>query len=367
MPELPARPPLVPLICGPTAGGKSHLAVELALHLRDTHNITAQIVTADAFQVYQGLDIGTAKPTIEEQRGVPHHLVDIVDPATGQWCGTGGKGAEHSGLRGESPNANTYTPFTVDRWLQLANRTIAELHEKGILPIVVGGTHLYVKALLDGLFEGPEPNHALRAELSAMDPAARRAELERVDPRAAAKIHPNDMRRTVRALEVFRQTGTPISTLQTQWDQTSPSQSEGDGESASQSCAGSQSSNYLLIALDWPAELLNPRINARVKNMIAQGLVEEAHSLYTAGSLGPQAREALGYKQLIEHFERRCSLDEAIEKTKIETRRFAKNQRTWLKRLRTTRKSLWLAGDAPTPNAIQTIRDSFAQECAAHQ
>jgi tRNA dimethylallyltransferase len=285
------------VIVGPTAGGKSDLAVEVALGLIGSGR-AAEIVTADAFQIYRGMDIGTAKPTPEERRGVVHHLLDCVDP-------------------GES--------FTVSDWLGEANRIIGALKARGAVPIVVGGTHLYIKALLDGLFEGPEPDPALREELRTLSPAVRRAELERVDPAAAARIHPNDERRTLRALEVFRQTGRPISEHQSQWDRT-----------PRQDC--------VLVGLDWPSEQLNPRINARVKAMLERGLLEEVRLLRPR--LTGQAREALGYKQLLAFLEGGGTLEEAVEEIKIETRRFAKNQRTWLRRLRSTPGSVWI--DAAT-------------------
>jgi len=161
-----------------------------------------------------------------------------------------------------------------------------------------------------------------------MTQAERRAELERVDPSAAQRIHPNDERRTCRALEVYRQTGTPISELQRQWDRERRLRPEAEGA--------------VLVGLDWPAELINRRINARVREMMERGLLEETRGLWEAGRLGPQAREALGYKQLLAHLEGRWSLAEAVEQIKIETRRFAKNQRTWLRRLRTTPGSVWI-------------------------
>ncbi|MBI1189342.1 MAG: tRNA (adenosine(37)-N6)-dimethylallyltransferase MiaA [Tepidisphaera sp.] len=286
-------PLLTPIIAGPTAGGKSALAVELALRVRAgalaPHVTDAEIITADAFQIYRGLDIGTAKPTLAERRGVVHHLIDVVEPS-------------------ES--------FSVSQWLQAAEAAIAAVRGRGHVPIVVGGTHLYVKALLDGLFEGPGASPELRAELNALSPAALRAELERVDPKAAARLHPNDLRRSVRALEVFRLTGRPISELQTQWDnERGPSP-------------------YLLVTLEWPVEAINRRINERVRQMMAQGLEQEARRLEAAGVLGPQAREALGYKQLLHAFVSGSTIEDAVEEIKIETRRFAKNQRTWLKRLR---------------------------------
>ncbi|MCC6971490.1 MAG: tRNA (adenosine(37)-N6)-dimethylallyltransferase MiaA [Phycisphaerales bacterium] len=295
------------LIVGPTAGGKTDLGVELALRL------SGEVVTADAFQIYRGMDIGTAKPTPEERRGVPHHLLDIVDP----------------------PDS-----FTVHQWLALANRAIDDIASRGRVPIVVGGTNLYVKSLLDGLFEGPAPDAALREELRAMPPEARREELERVDPGAARRIHPNDERRTIRALEVFRQTGRPISEHQTQWD------------------APGTDASRLLVGLDWPIETINRRINARVRAMIERGLVDEVRAL--SAGLGAQAREALGYKQILAHLEGRMSLDDAVEKIKIETRRFAKNQRTWLKRLRLTPGSLWIdAGVTPREQWAELIERAW--------
>jgi tRNA dimethylallyltransferase len=287
-----------PIIVGPTAGGKSALAVEVAMQLGRETGVQGEVVTADSIQVYRGLDIGSAKPTAGEMRGVVHHLIDLVE-ATER--------------------------FSLHDWLVEVERKIEEIRGRGAVPIVVGGTHLYVKALVDGMFEGPEVDEQLRAELNARPLTELRTELERVDPVAAKKINAMDLRRTVRALEVYLSTGTPISMLQTQWDQ-----------------ARTRRTDCVIVGLDWPTELINRRINARVKMMYEQGLVEEARGLWSAGKLGVQSREALGYKQLIEHFEGRLKADEAFEKIKIETRRFGKNQRTWLKRLRMTPGSVWI-------------------------
>lgn len=287
-----------PVILGPTAGGKSALAVELCLRLNGAGRGPAEVVTADSMQVFRGMDIGTAKPTAEERRGVVHHLIDVVEPTE---------------------------PFSVDQWLKLAEAAIAEVRGRGGVPVVVGGTNLYVKALLEGLFDGPKADEALRAALSAMEPSARRAELERVDPEAAKRIHFNDSRRTVRALEVFRLTGTPISAHQSQWD-------------------GGMRPDAFVVGLEWPVEALNKRINARVKQMVSDGLVDEVRGLLEGNRLGRQAREALGYKQIAEAIEAGGSagaIDEAVERVKIETRRFAKNQRTWLKRFRMMEGSRW--------------------------
>jgi tRNA dimethylallyltransferase len=197
------------------------------------------------------------------------------------------------------------------------------------------------------MFEGPGQDEALRERLRSRGLPDLRAELERVDPAAAARIHSNDERRTVRALEVYHLTGTPISAHQRQWRETRADEG-GDGESD-----GPERPLHptLVIGLDWPIDAINRRINARVKQMIDRGLVDEARALWHARRLGPQSREALGYKQLIEHFEGRRTLDDAIEKIKIETRRFAKNQRTWLKRLRLTPGSLWIDAGATAPES----------------
>ena len=289
--------PRFPVIVGPTAGGKSTLAVRLSQRLSELGMPPGEVIAADSMQVYRGMDIGTAKPTVAERAGVAHHLIDLVDPS-------------------ES--------FSVDRWLKLAEPLIDDLRARGRTPIVVGGTHFYVKALLEGLFEGPQADPALRAAMAARPPAELRAELERADPAAAARIHPNDSRRTVRALEVLRLTGRPISEHQEQWDR------------------GRARPDAVLVGLDWAPADINRRINARVRDMEARGLVAEARGLWEAGRLGPQAREALGYKQLIECFEGRVGAADAIERIKIETRRFAKNQRTWLRRLRTTPGGVWV-------------------------
>lgn len=300
---MPAPSPFIPIIAGPTAGGKSALAVELAQSLA-SQGQAAELITADAFQIYKGMDIGTAKPTLAERQGIPHHLLDLRDP--------------------RDP-----TPFTVHDWLREANAAIADIQSRSKTPIIVGGTHLYAKALLDGLFDGPGADPALRDQLRAKGLPALREELERVDPAAAQRIHANDERRTIRALEVFHLTGKPISAHQTQWD-------------APQSEIPNPKTDipHRLIILDWPAELINPRINARVKQMMEAGFLDEVRTLHASGAFAPtanpQAREALGYKQLLAHVEGRTSLDDAVERIKIDTRHFAKTQRTWLKRLRIT-------------------------------
>lgn len=295
-----------PVIVGPTAGGKTALGVELAKRLTNQHAQPGQVVTADAYQIYTDLNIGTAKPTAEEMGPIAHHLINI---------------------------AQLKDRFTVHDWLARADPLVTDLLSQGVTPVVVGGTNLYIKAFLDGLFQAPEPSGEVKARVDAMTQPQRRETLAQVDPDAHARIDAADLRRTRRALEVYLQTGTPITQLQRQWDAEKPSRPEA-----------------VLVGLDWPNEAINARINQRVKIMVEQGLVEEARALFDRDAFGPQSREAIGYKQLIAHFEGRCSLNEAIERIKIDTRRFAKNQRTWLKRLRARKGAIWLNAEGkPAP------------------
>ena len=177
------------LIVGPTAGGKTSLSVDLAIRLPGG----GECISADSMQVYRGMDIGTAKPTHEERRGVPHHLLDVADPST--------------------------DGFTVAEWREQADEAVADIRSRGLWPIVVGGTNLYVRALLEGVFEGPAADPAIRAELEAMEPEKLRSMLEELDPVSAERIHPNDQRRTIRALEVHRLSGQTLSSQQQQWSE----------------------------------------------------------------------------------------------------------------------------------------------------
>ena len=288
----PNQPACV-LIIGPTAGGKTAISLALAEALARG----GECVSADSMQVYRGMDIGTAKPTPTEQAQVPHHLLDLVQPDEA---------------------------FTVDHWLDLAETAVEDIQSRGKHPLIVGGTNLYIQAFLSGLMDGPAPDESLRETLNAIDTSELRTELERVDPDAAVRIHPNDRRRTIRALEVFRLTGVPISSRQEQWS--TPSERD----------------HTVLLGLNYPAEIINQRINARVRMMMDQGLLEEVEGLYQSGHLGPQAIEALGYRQLVDHLEGQISLEEAIEQIKIRTRRFAKHQRTWLKRFQAQIVEHWI-------------------------
>jgi tRNA dimethylallyltransferase len=302
------------LILGPTAGGKTRLAIDLARALPGG----GECISADSMQVYRGMDIGTAKPTAAERAEAPHHLLDVADPAD--------------------------DGFSVDTWLRLAEEAIAEIRGRGRHPIVVGGTNLYVQALLAGLVDGPAPDPELRARLRDMDDASRRAWLERIDPDAARTIHPNDVKRTIRAIEVHERTGRPMSASQGGWE------------------SGEIRPDVRIVGLVWPVEAINRRINARVRAMVDAGLVDEVRRLHEAGALGPQAREALGYKQVIDHLEDRCPLDEAVEQIRIRSRRFAKQQRTWLRRFQRYPGVIWLeAGEQSSQELANNALAALAE------
>ncbi|MBI5863528.1 MAG: tRNA (adenosine(37)-N6)-dimethylallyltransferase MiaA [Planctomycetes bacterium] len=277
-------------ILGCTASGKAELGRALAAR------IDAEIVSVDSMKVYRGMDIGTAKPSRAQQAATPHWLIDAVDP---------------------------WEPFSAARFVELADEAILDILGRGKPVVVVGGTVLYFKALYEGLFPGPAAQPELRAEIrrraAEIGSEALHGELAAVDPVAASRIHPNDIRRIERALEVYQVTGRPISSHQTQWADATLRRPEW---------------NWRLIGLRRPRELANRRINDRVRRMVAAGLVEEARRIWSdPRGVGEQARQSVGYAELSEHFEGRASLEDAIERIKIDSRRLAKQQRTWLRRL----------------------------------
>lgn len=276
----------VTFIIGCTGSGKARLGVELARRLN------GEIISIDSMKVYRRMDVGTAKPTPETQRLVPHHLIDVVEPSE---------------------------DFSVAQYVNAAESAIADIQSRGRPILVVGGTPLYIKALTEGLFEGPGADPETRdrlgreADESGLDVLYGR--LRQVDPVAAQRIHPNDRRRIIRALEVFELTGTPITTLQTQWDR------------------GRVRFECRLVGLRRTIEDQNRRTNARVVRMINEGLVDEVRRLLAEPlPLSTAARQALGYAEMIRHLQGDFSLDDAIELIKINTRQFAKAQRTWFRR-----------------------------------
>lgn len=278
-------PPIIVLI-GPTASGKTRLAIELAEALPGG----GECIGADSMQIYRGMDIGTASPTAEERARAPHHLFDVVDPSE--------------------------EGFTVHDWLEHAEEAITTIHARDATPIVVGGTNLYIRALLEGVFrEAPTPPE-LRKSLESRTTDELRSELEKRDPVSADRIHRNDRRRTIRAIEVHETTGRKLSEHQTQWS----------------TAVITPRRPALLVCLDWPTEALNRRINARVKQMAELGLKQEVEALLASQPLGRQAREAVGYREFQQVLEGSISEADAIESMKIRTRRYGKQQRTWIRR-----------------------------------
>ncbi|MAD78704.1 MAG: tRNA (adenosine(37)-N6)-dimethylallyltransferase MiaA [Planctomycetaceae bacterium] len=273
------------LLLGPTGGGKTDVAVSLARAIPGG----GECVIADSMQVYADLVIGTAQPTLDEQAGVPHHLCGVIDPA------------------GDA--------FTLRDWLDRAEAEVRNIHGRDRVPILVGGTNLYARGFLEGVFEGPGRDDVIRAEFETLDEASLHRRLQEVDSASAERIHPNDRRRMIRALEVEAITGRPLSEHQAEWGA---------------SIGGRPS--VRVVVLDWPTERLNQRINARVRAMMAAGFLEEVRRLEEAGRLGPQAIEAVGYRELREHLRGRLGLEQAVERIKIRTRRYGKQQRTWLRR-----------------------------------
>jgi len=309
VPDSSAHPPVI-LILGPTAGGKTALSIALAQQLPGT----GEIISADSMQVYKHMDIGTAKPAPEERRGIPHHLLDIVEPDE---------------------------PFSVDDWLRLTNETIEHIRSRHRWPIIVGGTNLYVKVFLEGIFAGPPADSQWRAAAAQLSIDDLNAQLARLDPASASRIHRNDRKRITRAIEVFQSTGRPMSAQQTQWD------------------SQEVRTDVAIVGLTWPREDLNRRINTRVKAMYDAGLVKEVTRLHAAGRLGPQAREALGYKQIIQQLKGIASPDDTFEQIKIETRRFARKQGTWLKRFALHPRSLWI-------DAVQNDMQAIISQALAY-
>lgn len=275
-------------IVGCTACGKGSLGRELA------RRAGGEIISVDSMKVYRRMDIGTAKPSREVRGEVTHHVIDVVEPSE---------------------------EFSVAQFVGLADEAVQRIHARGKPIFAVGGTPLYVKGLTEGLFEGPGADPDLRARLRLIaeqdGSTALFDRLEQVDPRSATRIHPNDLRRIIRALEVFELTGKTISALQTQWDM--------------------DRTRYDCVLIGLRRELTDQshRTNERVRRMIALGFVDEVRELLAETQpLSPTASKALGYAEMIEHLEGRASLADAIEMIKIHTRQFAKSQRTWFKRFR---------------------------------
>lgn len=290
-------PPKILVICGPTASGKTALAVELALRHR------GEVVSADSMQIYRRMDIGTAKPTQAEMRGVPHHMLDVADPEE---------------------------DFSVARYVDMAAKCVDDILSRGRLPILAGGTGLYIDSLLSGRTFAPfQPDSPLRGELEEQlrreGGAAMLARLAQVDPDSAARLHPNDEKRIVRALEVYQSTGKTITqhNLETQ--------------------AIPPRYDALTLALAFERrEDMWSRIDRRVDQMMDQGLVAEVQGLLDSGVPAKcTAMQAIGYKEMAAALLSGGDVRSAAEEIQLRSRQYAKRQLTWFKRNKAARWLLW--------------------------
>jgi tRNA dimethylallyltransferase len=295
-------------LTGPTAAGKTEIGVALARRLN------AEVLALDSMTLYRGMDIATAKPSVAARAGIPHHLIDMIDP----W---------------ESASVAAYRDW--------AAAVARQVEERGKRVLFVGGTPLYLKALLRGLFTGPAADRELRMRLDreALEHGAPalHSRLAALDSAAAARLHPNDRRRIVRALEVSELTGRPISDLQTQHDRPAPS-------------------SVCVLALDVPRASLHDRINRRVIHFMTSGLVDEVRRLQA----GPQplsgvAAQAIGYAEVIAMLAGQATLSQTVERIQARTRQFAKRQVTWFRGLEEVRSIT-----VPPDEGPETICDRLA-------
>lgn len=277
--------PKVVVIVGPTASGKTAVSIELA------KKINGEIISADSMQIYKYMDIGTAKPTLDEMQGIKHYMLDVVMPDE---------------------------TFNVAKYKSMAESAIEEILKKGKVPIIVGGTGLYVNTLVDGIEFADVPcDEEYRNEL--IEKGYREGamsiykELEKVDSESAKKIDPNNIRRVARALEIYKVTGK----TKTQLDIESRKEVKYD---------------YRLFGMEWDRETLYNRIDLRVDKMIEAGLIDEVRNVTEKFKISNTAVQGLGYKEVIEFLNGNISYEEMIEKLKLETRHYAKRQLTWFRR-----------------------------------
>lgn len=304
------KKPVCWVLAGPTASGKTALSIRLA----KAHD--CEIVCMDSMQIYRGMTIGTAKPTQEEMDGVPHHLINVADPTE---------------------------PFSVARYQEMAEQAIHSIFSRGHQPLLVGGTGLYLRALRHpmamGMVTGDE---SIRAELETMadEPEGRtklHTMLRAVDPATADRLHVNDVRRVIRALEVYKLTGIPFSRQP---------QAEADPPFA-----------YRVATLTMDRETLYRRIEQRVDMMLDAGLLQEVHTLLANGIPGDcQAMKGLGYKELVPFLRGECTLEEAVYQLKLGTRHYAKRQLTWMRREEDV---LWV--DSLAPDAFKQLETWYTQ------
>ncbi len=272
------------ILTGPTASGKTEIGFDVA------REIQGEIISADSMLIYRGMDIGTAKPPLSMRETVTHHLIDIVSP---------------------------WESYSVAGYVKDAENTISNLSKRGKNFLIVGGTPLYIKGIISGIFSGPEADWELRERMNKLankkgNPFVHNI-LQRLDPITAQKLHPNDLRRIIRAIEVYKKTKKQISLLQKQWTEKG-------------------NFNFRIICITRKRDVIHKRIECRIEKMFEKGLVDEVHSLLEAPyGLSKQAKQALGYKEIITHLEGECTLNEAKEMIKTNTRRFSKRQKTWFR------------------------------------
>ena len=295
--------PLLPVVAGPTASGKTAIAVALC------RMIDGEVVSADSMQVYRGMEVLSAAPDMEERRGVPHYLIGCVDP----------------GAR-----------YTADAYREDAKAVIGDILSRGRMPVLCGGTGLYINAVTRPMSFSMQSDEAMHAELMAMGETEEgRQELFRqlreVDPEAAKRLHPNDVRRVSRAIEIFRLTGV-TQTEHTRRDRAR----QGDYRE-------------VIFAPDWPREVLYRRIDQRVDQMLARGLVDEVRRLMSDPRSHPTAMQAIGYKEIAQALRGEASMDDAIRWTKTASRNLAKRQLTWF---RHDDRVIWLEAEGESPEAL---------------
>ena len=300
-------------LTGPTASGKTAIGVALARRL------DAEIVAVDSMTLYRGMDIGTAKPTDAERGGIPHHLIDVLDP---------------------------WQAASVAEYRRWALAAVEDIERRGKRVLFVGGTPLYLKALLRGLFQGPGADSALRLRLEREAEEGGTKALHRrlaaVDPPTAARLHPNDRRRVIRALELVELTGQALGRLQVEHERFAP--------------AGT-----LVFALDRPRPELHDRINRRVTTMFDAGLVEEVRALWSSPRpLSAVAAQGVGYREVIAMLEGKAGLTETMERVRARSRQFAKRQCTWFRGLVEVRPWPVLPDDD-----VERVADRLADEIKA--
>ncbi|HWY48953.1 MAG TPA: tRNA (adenosine(37)-N6)-dimethylallyltransferase MiaA [Bryobacteraceae bacterium] len=302
----------LPIVLGPTASGKSDLAIQIALA------VDGEIVNCDSMQIYKGFDIGTAKVPEEERQGVPHHLIDVANPDQ---------------------------VFTAGDYARMAREVLRQIAKRGRKAVVAGGTGFYLRALLDGLFPGPARDAEIRARLERREsrrPGSLHRILSRLDPVAAVRIHSNDKNKIIRALEVRLVEGKPMSDL---FDR---------GREALEGF------RPIKIGLNPPREHLHQRLDARSVRIFEQGLVDEVRGLLAAGvPRDSKPFESLGYKQALQVIEGRLTPEQALASTQLETRRYAKRQLTWFRKEHNVH---WLFGFGEEPAVQQKALALFAAE-----